>query len=112
MPETAMFRLCSLGTSLKAAKALVAFGLVFAAGAAWAAKAKDKKEDPKPTLEILFNDDSTTLDIQAEWVEEGKGRRENFSYGKDIYLSFTQQKNGEWAKDNTFRSKTYEAYLY
>lgn len=109
-----MYRPSSLETSLKAAKALVVWGLCLATSLAMAAdkaKLKDKNEDPKPVIEINFDDDSTSLVIATEWAEDGKGRRETFSYGKDIYLSSTRE-GKKWVDDPTFRSKNYEAYLY
>lgn len=95
------------GTFLK----VVSLALMLSAGLAAAEKTPKANPDPKPQINITFEDDASSLIILADWTEEGKLKQERFGLGKDIFISYTKQ-GREWVKDSDFRSKNWEAYLF
>ena len=48
--------------------------------------------------------------IAATWSEGGKLKRETFSFGKDMYLSFDLV-GKDWKQGPDFHSRNWEAYL-
>jgi hypothetical protein len=91
---------------LAAALAVLTFGALSSAPALRA----DENPD-KPQIDINFDDDASSLSISAAWKEDGKLHKETFSYGKDMYLTFSYD-GKEWVQDSNFHSRNWEAFLY
>src|SRR5258708_399368 len=87
----------------------LAFSLLLAASLALPALPAAGKPE-KPQIDINFDDDASSLVISATWNEGGKLKRETFSFGTDMYLSFEQQ-GKDWKQGPDFHSRSWEAYL-
>ena len=91
-------------TFLKASKlALAAFLLCGTLGAV---------DTERPSIGVDFDDDASSLLVNAQWKEGGVEKKESFILGKDMHLLFTRQGN-DWVKeDEGFKSKNWEAFMY
>jgi len=69
-------------------------------------------ETERPSIGVDFDDDASSLLINAQWKEAGVEKKESFILGKNMHLMFKRQGN-EWAKlDDSFTSKNWEAFMY
>lgn len=69
-------------------------------------------ETDRPSIGVDFDDDASSLLINAQWKEGGVEKKESFILGKNMHLLFRRQGN-EWLKlDEGFRSKNWEAFMY
>lgn len=93
-----------LGISLKANRlALAALLLAGTLGAV---------DTERPSIGVDFDDDASSLLVNAQWKEGGIEKKESFILGKDMHLLFTRQ-GTDWVKsEEGFRSKNWEAFMY
>jgi hypothetical protein len=66
----------------------------------------------RPSIGVDFDDDASSLLVNAQWKEGGVEKKESFILGKDMHLLFNRQGN-DWIKeDEGFKSKNWEAFMY
>jgi len=66
----------------------------------------------RPSIGVDFDDDASSLLVNAQWKEGGIEKKESFILGKDMHLVFTR-KGSDWVKDDEgFKSKNWEAFMY
>jgi hypothetical protein len=87
-------------------RSLLALCLFFGAALGRAA------ETELPSIGVDFDDDASSLLVNAQWKEDGVEQKESFILGKDMHLMFVR--NGkDWVKqDKGFKSKNWEAFMY
>lgn len=65
-----------------------------------------------PSIGVDFDDDASSLLVNAQWKEGGIERKESFILGNDMHLMFVRDGN-KWEKqDEGFKSKNWEAFMY
>ena len=66
----------------------------------------------RPSIGVDFDDDASSLLVNAQWKEGGVEKKESFILGKDMHLQFDRV-GSDWIKqDKGFKSKNWEAFMY
>jgi hypothetical protein len=65
-----------------------------------------------PSIGVDFDDDASSLLVNAQWKEDGVERKESFILGKDMHLMFIRNGNSWEKQDQGFKSKNWEAFMY